>query len=178
MIRTMNIEAIERGIGRSWTEVEEFLASIDAKDKSHKEIAQALQDAGLAKDWWAQSATVAFEQLIGRRVPGQDCDGRFQTSTSKTVAGTMDEARDKWVALIGAAEDFSGVGISRGPELSETAKWRYWRCGLADGSRVNVNIYEKAPGKSALSLQHEKLEAPEQLVHWKSFWKATLSQLS
>jgi hypothetical protein len=177
MVRSMNIEAIENGIGRPWTEVEKFLAGIKAPDLSHKEIAAALHEAGIADGWWAQSATVAYEQQIGRRMPGQDCDGEFQTSVSKTVAGSMDEARDKWIALLGDADGFAGIAVSRGPDLSDSAKWRYWRCGLADGSRVNVNIYEKAPGKSALSLQHERLESPEQLEHWRTFWKAKLAEL-
>ncbi|WGW12413.1 hypothetical protein LWF01_01185 [Saxibacter everestensis] len=172
----MNIEAIEAGIGMPWAEVEEFLAGINAGRLSHKDIATALNDEGIARGWWAQSVTVAYEQQIGRRQPGQDCDGEFQTSVSKTVNGSMDEARNRWITLLGDAEEFSGVSISRGPDLSESDKWRYWRCGLADGSRVNVNIYQKAPGKAALSLQHERLESAEQLDHWRDFWKAKLAE--
>lgn len=178
MVRSMNIEAIENGIGRSWSEVEEFLGGINAKGLSHKEIAVALNESGLARGWWAQSATVAYEQQIGRRQPGQDCDGEFQTSVSKTVPGSMDEARDKWMSVVGTADEFSGIAVTRGPELSDTAKWRYWRCGLADGSRVNVHIYEKAAGKSSVGLQHERLESTEQLDHWRAFWKAKLAELS
>lgn len=178
MVRSMNIEAIENGIGVSWSKVEDFLAGIDATTLSHKEIAQALNESGLAEGWWAQSATVAFEQQIGRRQPGQDCDGEFQASVSKTVRGSMDQARDKWVAVVGGAEEFSGIAVTRGPESSDTAKWRYWRCGLADGSRVNVHIYEKAAGKASVGLQHERLESVEQLDHWRLFWKAKLGELA
>ena len=38
--------------------------------------------------WWAQTAAVAYEQQIGRRVPGQLGDGTFQVSVSKTVPGS------------------------------------------------------------------------------------------
>ena len=89
----------------------------------------------------------------------------------------MDEARQKWIALLDGAEEFSGVPISSGPELSDTPKWRYWRCGLADGSRLNINVYEKSAGKSVLALQHEKLESREQLQHWKTYWKDVLAKL-
>lgn len=174
----MNIEAIEKGIGVSWAEVEEYLAGIGAKELSHKDIAAALHESGLADGWWAQTATVAYEQQIGRRQPGQDCDGEFQTSVSRTVTGSMDEARNKWVAVVGAAEEFSGIAVTRGPELSDTAKWRYWRCGLADGSRVSVHIYEKPSGKSSVGVQHERLESTEQLDHWRAYWKAKLAELS
>ena len=178
MVRSINIEAIEKGIGVSWSAVEDFLAGIDATRLSHKDIALALNESGLAEGWWAQSATIAFEQQIGRRQPGQDCDGQFQTSVSKTVPGSMDQARDQWVAVVGGVEEFSGIAVTRGPELSDTAKWRYWRCGLADGSRVNVHIYEKAAGKASVGLQHERLESVDQLDHWRAFWKAKLGELA
>lgn len=178
MVRMMNVEAIERGIGRSWSEVREFLAGINASDMDHKEIAAALDASGLATGWWAQSATVAYEQQIGRRVPGQDCDGHYQVSVSKTVAGSMDGVRAKWLDLLDGSDEFSGIPVSAGPELSDTAKWRYWRCALADGSRVNVNVYEKDARKSVLSLQHEKLESHEQLAHWRAYWKGLLAGMA
>jgi len=43
---------------------------------------------------------------------------------------------------------------------------------------VNVNIYEKAPGKSSLGVQHEKLESPEQIEHWRAWWKRFLAEAS
>ena len=67
--------------------------------------------------------------------------------------------------------EFSDIAITRGPDISQTDKWRYWCCGLADGSAVSINIYEKAPGKSALSVEHAKLESEAQVEHWREWWK-------
>lgn len=177
MVRTMNIQALENGTGKAWAEIERYLAGIGADQLSHKEIAQRLNDDGVATAWWAQSVTVAYEQQIGRRQPGQDCNGEYSVSVSKTVAGTMDEALAMWLELVGGADSFSGIDISDGPDVNSTQKWRYWRCRLTDGSRVNVNIYEKATGKSALGIQHERLESTVQVEHWRAFWKDYISPL-
>lgn len=171
MVRTMNVAALENGTGKSWSEIEQYLAGIGADQLSHKEIAGKLHEDGIAEAWWAQSVTVAYEQQIGRRVPGQDCNGEYSVSVSKTIIGELDDALRVWQEHVGSAEAFSAIDISRGPERSSTEKWRYWRCGLSDGSRVNVNIYQKAAGKAALSIQHERLESSEQVEHWRAFWK-------
>jgi hypothetical protein len=43
-------------------------------------------------------------------------------------------------------------------------KWRYWRCGLDDGSRIVVTIGDKPPAKSVLSVQHERLDSAEEVA--------------
>ncbi|HUC20676.1 MAG TPA: hypothetical protein VMR98_04240 [Candidatus Polarisedimenticolaceae bacterium] len=48
----------------------------------------------------------------------------------------------------------------------------------APGTRISVPMYQKAPGKVALSVQHEKLESTEQVEHWRAYWKELLSQVS
>lgn len=174
MPQAISIQSIEQNTGKTWSEWLEFFESIGASELSHKEIAEKVYTAGAAPSWWGQMVTVAYEQHIGRRIPGQDCSGSFAVSAGKTLDGTMDEALARWLGLVDGMDAFSDIAVSRGPDISQTDKWRYWRCGLADGSRVNVNIYQKSPGKAALSVQHEKLESTEQSDHWRAFWKATL----
>lgn len=177
MVRSMNVEALENGTGKSWTEIEAYLAGIGADQLVHKDIARKLNDDGIVTGWWAQSVTVAYEQQIGRRVPGQDCNGEFSVSVSKTLSGTMDEALQTWQEHLAGAEAFSAIDISRGPDINSTGKWRYWRCGLSDGSRVNVNIYQKTEAKASFSIQHERLESVEQVEHWRTFWKGYIKEL-
>jgi hypothetical protein len=177
MAQTISPEAIEKGTGKSWSDWINFFESINASEMSHKEMAEAASDLGGAPIWWRQMVTVAYEQHIGRRVVGQDCEGNFNVASGKTFAGTMDEALEAWVGLVGGCQDFSGVVIAREPDISSTENWRYWRCGLADGSRVNVNIYQKLPGKASLGIEHQKIEFPEQVEHWRAFWKSFLGDL-
>jgi hypothetical protein len=167
-------EAIEKGTGKSWDEWIAFFDAMDAASLSHKDIARKTHEDGGATGWWSQMLTVAYEQHIGRRVPGQDCEGVFSVSVSKTLNGDLDGALHWWLDAVEGIDAFSEVPVSSDPDISETEKWRYWRAGLADGSRVTVHIYEKSPGKSSLGIQHEKLESTEQVEHWRSWWKQFL----
>jgi hypothetical protein len=175
MANTISLEAIERATNKPWTEWLRFFEEIDAPKLSHQEIAQKAGDLGGAPNWWRQMVTVAYEQHIGRRIPGQDCDGQFNVSVNKTVPRMLDEALEVWKMSTDGLTAFSDISITRGPSISSTEKWRYWRCGLADGSKVNVNFSLKPPGKTALSVQHEHLESTEQVEHWRSFWKEFIS---
>lgn len=73
--------------------------------------------------------------------------------------------------------ELSGVPVVSGPEQSASEKWRYWRCGLVDGTRITVNVGLKAPGKSGLGINHEKLASPEEVERWRALWKDTLEAL-
>ena len=175
--QSISTDAIAKATGIAWEDWLTWLEERNAQDLSHKDIAEKIRQRGDVSGWWAQSVTIAYEQHIGRRVPGQDCDGQFQVAVSKTLPGSMDEALARWSSHMAGVESLSEIPISRGPDTSETEKWRYWRCGLADGSRVNVHIHQKAPDKATLGIQHEKLESPEQVEHWRGFWKACVKGL-
>ena len=112
----------EAATGRTWEGWVAFLDGLDARKLSHTEIARRIFDTGLASGWWSQSITVAYEQHIGRRVPGQDCDGAFAVSATKTCAGTLDDVLARWVDFLKDREELGGIAISRGPDTSVYGK--------------------------------------------------------
>jgi len=181
--KAISEQAIEKATGTSWPQWLERLEKIGARNMSHKEIARLLYDKGYIKKgkdwpanrsfnagWWAQMLTVTYEQHIGRRVPGQTCDGDFAAAVSKTLPGTMDEALEWWLEKVKNRKEFHDVAIEK-TSVSKTEKWRYWRAKLADGSLVSVHFSNKPGNKANLGLQHEKLETQEQVDEWKRFWK-------
>jgi hypothetical protein len=174
MVQPVNTTNFAKSTGRSWDEWLAFLEAAGAKNLSHKDIAQRIYDTGDATGWWSQSVAVAYEQHIGRRIPGQKDQG-FTVSASKTCAGTMDDVMARWTAFIGGTDSIDGVAISRGPETSDTGKYRNWRCGLADGSRVVVGLSQKAPDKVVLAVAHEKLDAAEKMDPRRAYWKGLLA---
>jgi hypothetical protein len=178
MALAVSPEAIAKGTGKTWDDWIEFFDAMDAASLSHKDIARKTHEDGGATGWWSQMLTVAYEQHIGRRVAGQDCDGEFSVSVTKTLHADLDGALQWWLDAVEGVEELSGVAITSGPDVNRTDKWRYWRAGLADGSRVNVNIYEKSPGKTSLGIQHEKLESADQIEHWRAWWKGQLAEAS
>lgn len=175
--KPINTAAIEKGTGRSWDDWRAWLDSIDAGNLSHKEMAERVEAGGLATPWWSQSIAVAYEQEIGRRMPGQRKDGMYEVTASRTIPGTMDEALVAWTALTGNATEFNGVAVERGPETSMSEDFRYWRCGLADGSRVAMSFTEKPQGRAAIGLGHAKLQSQAEVERWRAFWKRLLKEL-
>lgn len=68
----------------------------------------------------------------------------------------MDEALVASTALVGRPREFDEVAVARGP-ISGSADFRYWRCALADGSRVSMDFNDKAGGRAAIGLGHERI---------------------
>jgi hypothetical protein len=173
MTKPMNIAAIEKATGKSWEEWLAFFKDIGAKELNHHEISLKVFETG-TPGWWAQSVTVAYEQHIGRRVPGQRSDGKYEVSVTKTLSGTLDDAFAWWLAKVAEVKEFSGVLLAGEPQASKTDKWRHWRVSLSDGSKVIVSASQKAPGKALLAVTSQKLASNEDAEHWRAYWKKFL----
>lgn len=89
------------------------------------------------------------------------------------MGGDMDAALAEWMSYVGDRIDFHDIAIDGVPRISQTDKWRYWRCNLADGSKLSVNIQTKPAGeKSTLSINHDKLSDADGVELWRSYWKS------
>lgn len=176
--RRTNTDTIARQTGISWQEWVSRLDAEGARDLDHAAIARWVAKQGVS-DWWAQSVTIAYEQHIGRRIPGQSSDGSFKLAVSKTLPGDMTEVLRRWVAFVEPMSEFDGMKVTRPGVISETPTWRYWRCGLADGSVISVNIQTKPTGeKSTLAINHDKLTSEDDRTRWRTYWKDVLAQLT
>lgn len=167
---------LENGTGTSLAEWTDRLDAAGGRDLDHTAIARMLVERWEVEEWWAQGVTVAYEQVIGRRVVGQSCDGDFSASASRTVPGTPTQVRDRWDAFMTEARR-DGLGLEE-PSLSDTATWRYWRAAVADGSRVSVNITAKDEGRSTLGIEHKGLETADARTAWKDAWKGVLGEFT
>lgn len=181
MVTPSNTSGIARATGRPWDDWVALLEEAGARELTHTAIAKLTLEhmpaAVKQPEWWAQGTAIAYEQHVGLRVPGQSCDGDFQLSTSRTVAGDKDLALAAWLELVDGREEFGGVPIEAPAATSSTEKWRYWRVPLADGTRVALNFSDKKNGKSTVGLTHTKLDSAEAIEYWKPVWKDLLAQL-
>jgi hypothetical protein len=178
MTKPSNTNAIEVATNIEWGDWLKFFDGIEAKNLSHRQIAdkayEKLGKAQASRGWWSQSVAVAYEQHLGRRQPGQREDGTYEVSVSITIDGTMDEAMQTWKNLVKGRDDFMGVGLSGKPAISKTEKWRHWRIGLDDGTRLSVSAYQKTPNKSGLAVTNTNLNDSNAVEQWRSYWKSYL----
>lgn len=176
--RLFSDQAIEKATGKKWAQWQVLLKAMNAAALPHKKIAAQLHRDHGVSGWWAQALTVQFERVIGCRKIGQTHAGDFSASASKTLSGTKDDALAAWRRLVGKARDFDGVAFAGAPSTRKTEKWRYWRIGLADGSKVTIAIGDKAGGKALLGVNHDKLADAEAAARWKAYWRRRLEALS
>lgn len=175
MQRNARIEAVERATGRSWDDWLAYMAGIGADGLTHHEIAAALVEELDGKvdnlGWWAQATAVAYEQYVGRRVPGQRPDGTFQTSVSRSTSIGMAALMDAWAAF--AAADVAVLAlITADPRVSGTANRITWRAKARDGAAIVVISEPKKDGTASLVVQHNGSPTLERNDEAKATWTA------
>lgn len=183
----MDDTPVMRATGRELHEWFAILDGREARDLPHKDIARLLSSEYGVPGWWSQNVTVEYEKHIGRRETGQTQSGGYEGTATRTLAGTMDAALERWTARLPAdlgRAEFDGVAFAGEPAVSRTEKWRYWRVSLADGTRVTVTIGEKPGGPAkaggpaaTIAVTSGKLTTREASARWKEFWRAYLSEL-
>ncbi|MDW7739029.1 MAG: hypothetical protein SCJ97_03080 [Bacillota bacterium] len=169
--QSISNEAVIEATGRSWDDWLARLKEIKAENLTHKDIVKILETEYKVDSWWAQTITVEFERITGRRKVGQTGAGYFQVSASRTLTGSMDQVFGQWLSFIDGIKKFNNLSMIGNPRISETEKWRYWRVNLSDGSQLAVSVNNKAKGKSLLTVTHSKLPDEESSETWKKYWK-------
>ena len=179
MATNARIEAVERATGRTWAEWLAFMERIGAEQLSHHEIATALVhelDGSVDNvGWWAQSTAVAYEQYVGRRVPGQRPDGMFQTSVSRSTTLEMQALIDAWSAFA-AADEGVLARIVEEPRVSGTEKRMTWRAKGPEGTGMTVISEPKKDGTASLVVQHGGSPTPELNDEARTDWTAITSR--
>ena len=154
MATNPRIAPVERATNRSWDEWLQFMDGIGARELDHSAIAlrvyAELEGRVERLGWWTQAVTVAYEQHIGRRVPGQRPDGSFQTSISRSTPFGMTELMERWQEFAAADETVQEVVGGGDPRVSGTDRRITWRTKARDGSSVVVTSEPKKNGTASL----------------------------
>lgn len=177
--KAANIESIEKAFGEPWSQTRARLEAAGGAAASHKELADALypQFEGVIDNhgWWVQGAVVAYEQEIGRRVPGQRADGTFDVAVSRTIDGDREEVIERFAGYVDGT--LGGVEIEGEPRTSTTAKRSFWRANLADGTRFEAAAEGKSEGRTLFVLTASKLPSAEVLERWRDHLKEFIGQV-
>lgn len=163
-VTSARIPGIERATGRPWDDWLRFLDGVGAAQLDHRAIAarvhEQLDGVVASPGWWAQSVAVAYEQHVGRRVPGQRADGTFEVSVSRSSALGTDELMSAWCAFA-AADDAVGRLVGGDARVRRTDRRSTWRADGVDGSRVVVTSEPKKDGTASLVVTQTGLATRE-----------------
>jgi hypothetical protein len=159
--------AIRERTGRGWEEWFDALDAWGAAERSHREIARwvAEQLGVVPLEWGAQAITMSYERARGGRAVGQRADG-FAATASKTIAVPVEALYD---AFLGGSPEPLRERTATRPR-SARFDWG------DDGSRVSVVFDAKDDGRSAVFVEHSRLEAAAR-DRMKAVWREHLAAL-
>jgi hypothetical protein len=179
MAADSRIKAIERATGRTWDEWLQFMEGIGAKHLKHPAIAtrvlEELDGKIESPGWWAQGVTVAYEQHMGQRVPGQRMDGTFETSVSRATPLGMTDLMDHWSRFAAGDEAVLALVAEEG-RVRGTEKRLNWRTKAHDGCGIQVTSEPKKDGTASIIVVQTGLQTDEHKQEAKATWSSILAR--
>lgn len=165
-------KTIEARTGCTWRKWVEALDYAKAEAMSHTEIAALVRAKWKVSSWWAQTITVGYERIRGRRDVHQRRGG-YAVTKSKTFAVSVEHLaaafapsrRRVWLGDEPVEERKSGSG--------RVARWRQ-----RDGTKVQVQFVAKGPHKATAQLQHDGLAAKADVERWRHTWTRRFEALA
>ncbi len=152
--KNMGGEALRKATGRDHEGWRQLLLDAGAKDWDHARIARHLTDDLGVEAWWAQGIAVDFEQAHQGRLPGQQKDGTFSVSTTRTVPGERLDALARVTDAVTARH-----GAPHGENLTASHPIVRWR--LEDGTRLAASALPMNASGTPVNLTHNKLPSHE-----------------
>lgn len=157
--------AVLDATGRTWDQWCELIDRSPDAAEGHAAVARALEtDHGL-DGWWAQTVTVGWERITGRRLPGQMADGTFTANKSRTLKLDAGVVRELLLDDAARADLFGGTA----PELRSRRTSKSIRIAMAEGV-AEIALVPKDGGRVAVVVQHTGLASPEAIDAWKQHW--------
>jgi uncharacterized protein YndB with AHSA1/START domain len=159
--------------GCTWERWVNALDYAKAYEWPHREIARHVMEKYKIPGWWAQTVTVGYERIKGKRAIGQRMNGFFEASKSKTFpvpvsrlyrAFTDGELRGQWL---------TGVELAVRTATRDKSVTITW----PDRTSVTAWFERKGTDKSVVSLAHQKLPDQAAATQAKAFWGERLEKL-
>lgn len=177
MAKPQNTQSIEQATDISWDEWKNWLDMMNAFELSHQEIAglvfSKIEKTVDSPAWWSQGITVAYEQAIARRLPGQRSDGTFEMNLSRGIGEDRKKLFIRCKHILNKYKSLNDFQITN-PRYSETTIRSNWRCDFSDGSKMIWSVDQKTLEKSQIVIRQTNLVDNESSAQWKEFWKKFL----
>jgi hypothetical protein len=173
------IAAIERATNRSWNDWIAYFDSIGAEKLDHHAIATHLLTEldGMVDNlgWYAQATSNAYEHFIGRRIPGQQPDGTFRLSVSRTTRLGMAQLMTEWQKFAAADANVAAM-LAAEPRVSGTEKRVTWRAKGTDDTTITVISEPKPNGTASIVVQHGGFASQEVSAETREIWLTAVSR--
>lgn len=167
-------DAVEAKTGRRWKAWFTDLDRNGAAKLDHAAIARLLVQKFSAPRWWNQMIAVEYERARGLRSVNQHSTG-YRLNASKTLNVNLSVLRRS----ITEADLRSGWFPKGDVKVTSSTPNKYFRAIWNAGpTRLEINVYAKAPGKCQITVQHSKFPTARAMEIMRSKWKTALAELT
>ncbi len=168
----MSDEAVRAATGRAWDEWCDLIDAWPGRSEGHAAIAGYLESEHAVDGWWAQTVTVGYERITGRRLPHQSPDGTFNVNRSRTVSVDGGALRSWLLEDDDRADLLPGLAT----ELRSRPTSKGIRIAIGSGVAL-ISIGEASGGRTKVTVQHQRLASPSEVEDWQGYWSEWLSAL-
>jgi uncharacterized protein YndB with AHSA1/START domain len=170
----MSDAIIKEKTGCTW---ERWVKSLDyhgAAEMSHRDIATLIHAKYKTPSWWTQTVAVGYERIKGLRARGQQRDGTFGATKSRTFNVPVSELFDAWMDASVRKRWLDGTSVT----VRTATAPKTMRLDWTDGSIIAVGFTSKGKSKSAVALEHSKLPDRDAVKAIKDYWSERFDALA
>jgi hypothetical protein len=172
-IAGMSDAVVKEKTGCTWHAWVQALDHYGASEMSHRDIAKIVGEKFKVDAWWTQMVTVGYERIKGLRVRGQQRDGTFGATKSRTYNVPVETLFDAW---LNPKRRKRWLGDEKVRVRVATAP-KSMRLDWTDGSIIAVGFLSKGASKSSVALEHSGLPDREAVSRTKQEWSDRLDAL-
>ena len=158
-------DAVREGSGQGWDHWCDLIDGWAIDPWDHAAAAARLEAEQPVNGWWAQTITVGYERITGRRLPHQMADGTFTANKSRTVAADADKLRELLLDADHRRDLFPGEAT----ELRSSPTAKAIRLVIGPGV-ATISVNPKPDGRTNVTVQHQKLPTFDDVERWKFWW--------
>jgi hypothetical protein len=151
-IAGMSDVKLKEATGCTWAKWVKALDHYKADQMSHGDIAKLIKAKYHTPSWWTQTVAVGYERIRGLRARGQQRDGSFGATKSRTFPVPVTRLFQAWSE---PAQRSAWLGPGTRVRTATTPK--SLRLALGDGSIVAVGFTAKGSDRSVVAVEHAKL---------------------
>ena len=159
--------------GRGWDEWCDIIDGWAGHGEGHGAVASYLQESHGVDGWWAQTVTVGWERITGRRLPHQRPDGSFTVSKSRTMTVDVPALRSMIIDDDDRRDLFPGISTV----LRSQPESKALRVGFEPG----VVLFSFDPVdevRTRVTATHERLDEPQMVEEWRRYWDRWLEAIA
>jgi len=152
-IAGMSDAKLKESTGCTWQRWVRALDRHGAESMSHRDIATLVREKYKTDSWWSQTVTVGYERIKGLRARGQQRNGMYQISKSRTYNVPVEMLFEAWTDVRLRQRWLKEAGV----KLRKATAPKSVRLGWPDGGIVAVGFLAKGASKSSVAIEHTKL---------------------